>query len=343
MKRFHVYGIGNALVDIDFEVCSSTLERLNIAKGVMTLIDEQTHHRLLEELDGIKHLKTCGGSAANTVYTMQQLGAQTYYSCKVGNDESGDFFFNDLLSQGIQTNLKDLPREGITGKCIVLVTPDADRTMNTFLGATSEFSKTQISEEALKDAEYLYIEGYLVPSPTGREAAITARQLAYKHNIKTAMSLSDPNMVTYFKNGLLEIIDTQVDILFCNEHEALLFTESENLIVAKEVLKKYARTFVITMGGDGSLIFDGKNFLKVPAYKVKVVDTVGAGDVFAGTFLYAISHGYNYFDAGDLANYAASKVVTKFGARLNKEEIDDVQAIVARKYEKLEVRTEEPS
>src|SRR5438552_2530439 len=99
MKRFHVYGIGNALLDIDFEVCNSTLERLNIAKGVMTLIDEDTHHRLLEELDGIKHLKMCGGSAANTVYTMQQLGANTFYSCKVGDDASGDYFCEDLMKQ----------------------------------------------------------------------------------------------------------------------------------------------------------------------------------------------------------------------------------------------------
>lgn len=123
MKDFHVYGIGNALVDIDFEVSVHTLERLNIQKGLMTLIDEATHHKLLEELDGIKHLKACGGSAANTIYTLQQLGGKSFYSCKIGNDEAGAFFYRDMVLHGIQTNLHETHRDGITGKCIVLVTP----------------------------------------------------------------------------------------------------------------------------------------------------------------------------------------------------------------------------
>lgn len=330
MKQFHVYGIGNALVDIDFEVNTNTIERLNIAKGVMTLIDEAAHHRLLEELDGVKHLKACGGSAANTLFTLQQLGAKTFYSCKVGSDEAGDFFYRDLVLHGIQTNLHESLREGVTGKCIVLVTPDADRTMNTFLGVTSKFSKAELSETALKNAEYLYIEGYLVASPPGCEAAITAREMAEHHHIKTALSLSDPNMVTYFKDGLSAIIGKQVDILFCNEREALLFTEADNLSYAKEALKKYAKTFVITLGGEGALVYNGREFSYIPAYKVKVLDTVGAGDVFAGAFLYGITHGYGYFEASELASFAASKVVTKFGPRLNQKEIDDVRDIAVK-------------
>lgn len=325
MKQFQVYGIGNALVDIDIEIDGSTLEKFNIAKGVMTLIDEETHHRLLKELQGIEHLKACGGSAANTLFTMQQMGAKTFYSCKIGADDAGDFFYRDLILHGIGTNLQDTVRDGVTGKCIVLVTPDADRTMNTFLGATAQFSKEQLSENALKNAEYLYIEGYLVAQPNACEAAVIARELAHKHQTKTALSLSDPNMVTYFKNGLVDIIGGKVDILFCNEREALLFTETSDLAGAKEKLKDYARTFIITMGGAGATIYNGREFLHVPAYKVSVVDTVGAGDVFAGVFLYGITHGYSYFDAADLANYAASKVVAKFGPRLSLEEINAVR------------------
>ena len=141
MKNYHVYGIGNALLDLDFEVSEETLERLKIDKGLMTLIDEDRHHYLLEELDGIKHLKTCGGSAANTIFTLQQMGAKTFYSCKIGDDEAVDFFYTDLLAQAVKTNLHENAREWLTGKCIVLVTPDADRTMNTYLGATDHFSK----------------------------------------------------------------------------------------------------------------------------------------------------------------------------------------------------------
>lgn len=330
MKKFHVYAIGNALLDIDFEVGQSTLDRLKIDKGVMTLIDEQTHHRLLEELDGIKHLRACGGSAANTIFTLQQLGAKTFYSCKVGHDEAGDFFYRNLILNGIQTNLSEQKRSGITGKCIVLVTPDADRTMNTFLGTTFEFSKEQLSENALLNAEYLYIEGYLVASPSACEAAIMARELAVKHNIKTAISLSDPNMVTYFRDGLCAIMGEKVDMLFCNESEALLFTQTENLDEAKEILKNYASCFAITLGGKGSLIYNGHKFSHILPYQVNVVDTVGAGDIFAGTFLYGICHGFNHFEAGDFANLAAAKTVAKFGPRLDQQEISEVKEVIVK-------------
>lgn len=330
MKQYHVYAIGNAMVDIDFEISLQTIERLKLAKGLMTLIDEETHHRLLEELDGVKHLKSCGGSAANTIITLQQLGAKTFYSCKVGNDASGDFYYKDLVTNGINTNLDVTKHEGITGKCIVLVTPDADRTMNTYLGISSQFSKYELSEEHLKNSDYLYIEGYLVAAPLGLEASITARKMAEKHHVKTAMSLSDPNMTTYFKDGLCEIIGNQVDILFCNEPEALIFTGKNSLSDAQEALKQYAKTFVITRGGEGASIFDGDRFSHVSAHPVKVLDTVGAGDVFAGAFLYGITQGYSYEEAGRLASLSASKVVTKFGPRLNLEEIRDVKNAIGR-------------
>ena len=334
MKKYHVYGIGNALVDLDFEVNDATIERLKIDKGVMTLIDDERHHFLLEELDGIKHLKACGGSVANTLSTLQRMGAKTFYSCKIGSDAAGDFFFRDILAQGIHTNLHDSVREGETGKCIVLVTPDADRTMNTFLGATANFSKDQLSEDAIAQSEYLYIEGYLVASPTGREAAILARKMAEAHKVKTAISLSDPNMVTYFHDGLCEIIGTQVDLLFCNYDEAMLFTKAENLEQAKEGLKKYARSFVITVGADGAVVYNGSEYMHVPPYEaMEVIDTLGAGDVFAGVFLYGVAHGYDYYRAADLANYAAAKVVAKFGPRLDEDEIRDVQAVNVKERE----------
>ncbi|MES2217815.1 MAG: adenosine kinase [Pseudomonadota bacterium] len=328
MKQFQIYGIGNALLDIDFEVSDATLERLEIAKGVMTLIDEELHHRLLEELDGVKHINECGGSAANTLVTAQQLGAKTFYSCKVGNDEAGDFFYRNLILRGVHTNLHEGIRDGVTGKCIVLVTPDADRTMNTFLGTTSTFSINQLSESALKNSEYLYIEGYLVASPSACEAAIRAHELANQYQIKTALTLSDPNMVKYFREGLCAIIGDQVDLLFANEQEAKLFTGSDDLEEIKVLLKQYARTFVITLGGDGALLYNGNEYIKVGAYPATVVDTVGAGDIFAGTFLYAITQNYSYFEAAKLASLAAARVVEKFGPRLTDSDIMEVRQLM---------------
>lgn len=325
MKKYHVCGIGNALVDLDFEVSDESLKRLKIDKGVMTLIDEERHHYLLEELDGVKHLKAGGGSAANTLFAMQQMGAKTFYSCKIGDDETGHFFHRDLVLQGIDTNLDETKRDGVTGKCIVLVTPDADRTMNTFLGATATFSKAQLSETAIAQAEYLYIEGYLVAAPLACEASILAHEMARKHGTKVALSLSDPNMVTYFRDGLHAIIRDRVDLLFCNEEEARLFTESTTLDAAVDRLKRFTNTFVITLGGKGVFVFDGNKAHTLPAYPTKVIDTVGAGDVFAGIFLYGITHGYSFAHAADLANFAAAKVVAKFGPRLNKTEMDEVK------------------
>ncbi len=328
MKQFQVYGIGNALLDIDFEVSEETIKRMQITKGAMTLIDEATHHRLLEELDGIKHLKACGGSAANTLFTLQQLGAKTFYSCKVGADESGDFFYRNLLKQGIHTNLHESERTGVTGKCIVLVTPDADRTMNTFLGVTYEFSTQELSETALMNAEYLYIEGYLVASPTASVAAIEAVKMARKHHVKTALTLSDPNMVRYFRDGLNALLSEPVDLLFCNEDEALLFADTTDMNVAKEYLKRYAKNFVITLGGQGAVIFNGKDYLHINAHKTIVVDTVGAGDVFAGAYIYGLTFGFNHLEAGNLASFAASKVVAKFGPRLDEAEIAEVAQLL---------------
>jgi sugar/nucleoside kinase (ribokinase family) len=328
MKQFQVYGIGNALLDIDFEVSEETIKRMQITKGVMTLIDETTHHRLLEELDGIKHLKACGGSAANTLFTLQQLGAKTFYSCKVGADESGDFFYRNLIKQGIHTNLHESARTGVTGKCIVLVTPDADRTMNTFLGVTYEFSTKELSETALMNAEYLYIEGYLIASPTASIAAIEAVKMARKHHVKTALTLSDPNMVRYFRDGLNALLSEPVDLLFCNEDEALLFADTTDINAAKEYLKHYAKNFVITLGGQGAVIFNGHDYLHINAYKTTVVDTVGAGDVFAGAYIYGITAGFSHLEAGNLASFAASKVVAKFGPRLDEAEIAEVALLL---------------
>jgi sugar/nucleoside kinase (ribokinase family) len=333
MKQFHIYGIGNALLDIDFEVNDATLARLQIDKGVTTLIDEDMHHRLLEELDGVKHIMECGGSAANTLVTAQQLGAKTFYSCKVGQDEAGDFFYRNLILRGVHTNLHECVRDGVTGKCIVLVTPDADRTMNTFLGTTSTFSIAQLSESALKNSEFLYIEGYLVASPSACEAAIRAREIAKQHQVKTAITLSDPNMVKYFREGLCAIIGDKVDLLFANEQEAKLFTGSEDLEEIKILLKQYAHTFVITLGEDGALIYNGKEYIKISACPAKVVDTVGAGDIFAGTFLFALTENYSYYEAGRLASLAAARVVEKFGPRLTDNDIMDVRQMLKAEVE----------
>ncbi|WP_353932664.1 adenosine kinase [Okeanomitos corallinicola TIOX110] len=321
-KKYDVYGVGNALVDIEYQVSPELLQKLNIDKGVMTLLDEESQNHVLENLKTLNCHKSCGGSAANTIVAISQFGGRSFYSCKVANDEFGDFYIKDLLNCQVDTNLKDADlQSGITGKCLVLVTPDADRTMNTFLGITGEFSTNELVPEAIADSEYLYIEGYLVTSPTGKDAAIKAREIAKNAGVKTTFTLSDYNMVKFFKDGLLDIIGSGLDFIFANESEALGLAETEDFQVAVDKLKILSKGFAITRGPKGSVVFDGEKLIEIAAPQVKAVDTVGAGDMYAGAFLYGVTHGMNYEAAGKLASQAASQIVTTYGPRLKTEEL----------------------
>lgn len=326
-KKYDVYGIGNALVDMEFEVTADFLVKAGIEKGLMTLVDEFRQTEIITTLHGVQHKRTCGGSAANTMIGISQFGGKSFYSCKVASDETGDFYFKDLMDNGVDTNLSSSSLEpGVTGKCIVLITPDADRTMNTFLGITQTLSTKELIEENIKNSHYVYIEGYLVASPTGKEAAIKARKVAEINQVKTALTFSDVNMVSYFKDGLNEMLGEGVDLLFCNEAEAYAFTKTNNVEDASKLLKKIAKTFCITLGAKGAFIFDGEKEIYVVTTPVQAIDTNGAGDLFAGAFLYAINAGISYVEAARLGCMASSLLVTQFGARLNKQQALEVKS-----------------
>ncbi len=326
MKQYDIYGIGAALVDTEIEVTDNDLNTYNIEKGVMTLVDESRQTELMSHLSDhlIASKRASGGSAANTIIGASYFGANTFYSCKVANDHNGEFYLNDMKNAGVSTTISHTDFEGITGKCLVMITPDAERTMNTYLGISETVSVEQLDEQALKDSHYAYIEGYLVTSETGRAAAIELRKLAEKHNVKTAFTLSDPAMVQFFGDGLKEMIGDRVNLLFCNQEEALGFTQTDTLEDAITALKTYADEFAITLGGDGALVFDGENIITIAPNSVKAIDSNGAGDMFAGAFLYAITNGHNHQQAGDLASAASAQVVSQYGPRLRPEQHKDI-------------------
>lgn len=317
MKKYDVYGIGNALVDLELKVNDQFLYDHKVQKGLMTLVDEDTQFRLIGAIDEQKAERKSGGSAANTVIAVSQFGGNSFYSCKVANDEFGDFYLKDMNDAGVKTNLDNTEREeGITGKCLVMITPDADRTMNTFLGATTNLSTAEVDEYAIKDAQYVYLEGYLTASPTGLEAMKLAKKIAEDNGVKTSITLSDPSIVQAFRDKFVDVIGASVDLLFCNEEEAMAFTETDSVLDAREALKKDARQFVITQGENGAMIYDGDTFIDIEPYNTKALDTNGAGDMFAGAFLYGITNGMPMAAAGKLASLAASKVVSQYGPRL---------------------------
>ena len=316
MAKYDVYGIGNALVDMEYEVEATDLEALGIEKGVMTLVDEECQSRMMDHLAAHPHQRGSGGSAANSMIAVRQFGGNSFYSCKVAGDDLGHFYMKDLLDGGVDTNHHTEKEPGHTGRCVVLVTPDSDRTLCTFLGISGGLSTKELVEDALRDSAYFYMEGYLVTSDTARQACIAAKRLAEAGEVKTAISLSDPNMVRHFKVGLLEMIGSGVDLLFANEDEARDMAGAADLSGAVAYLKTVSQEFVITRGSRGALVWDGRTLIDIDPVQVEAVDTVGAGDMFAGAFLYGRGRGWDHRRAGALASAASAELVTRLGPRM---------------------------
>jgi sugar/nucleoside kinase (ribokinase family) len=317
MTRYDVYALGNALLDVECEVQPEVLVELGIDKGVMTLLDEASQNKILERLGNCATKRTCGGSGANTIVAVSQFGGKAFYSCKVANDEPGGYYLKDLVDAGVDTNLKSHPPEpGITGKCLVFVTPDADRTMNTFLGISSGLSALELVPDVIADSAYTYIEGYLVTGENSKQAAIKAREIAVSAGKKVALTLSDQNMTKFFKQGLLDMLGDGVDLLFANESEAFELADTQDVAEAIKYLKTISKTFALTLGAKGSLIFDGQTLIEIAPFPVNAIDTVGAGDMYAGGVLYGITNGMDWATAGRLGSQASAKLVTIPGARM---------------------------
>lgn len=318
--HYHIYAIGNALVDTEVQVQDSFLSDMGITKGLMTLVDQEQQNALLEALrcQAPPQERASGGSAANSVIAASYFGARCFFSCRVADDETGLFYVNDMQAAGIDTNMIGQQRpEGISGTCVVMVTPDAERTMYTYLGIAEEVSVSDLNEAAIKASDYVYIEGYLVTSDTARAAAKRLRQIARDNGTKVSLTFSDPAMAQFFREGLKDVIGDGVDLLFCNEEEALQFTETEQLDDALEGLKQYSEQVVITRGPHGAIAWDGKQRHQFDGIRVDAIDTTGAGDLFAGAFLYALSQGKGFAEAGPFACRSAAEVVKDFGPRLS--------------------------
>ena len=328
MKKTNIYAVGAALVDTEVRVSDAFLQDHSIDKAVMTLVEQSRQTELVNALNscGASLHRQSGGSACNTAVAASYFGATACFGGKVANDGDGELFANDLEQANI-TFYSAKSEIGVTGKCLVMVTDDAERTMNTYLGVSDSFSEAEINHNALMSSEWFYIEGYLQTDDNRTAVVKTAVEKAKQEGVKVALSLSDPFVAQLFADNLKSIIGDGVDLIFCNKDEAQAFTEAESLDSAAEKLKAYAKTFAITDGSNGALVFDGQALFHAPAVKATAIDTNGAGDMFAGAFLYAISAGKDYQSAAKLANKAAAMVVERFGPRL---EAADFKKLTAR-------------
>lgn len=323
MKKYSVFGLGNAIVDMEIKVGEEFLQRMGLRKGMMELIDGQRQRQLEELVGEIPSQRSCGGSAGNSIMAMSQLGAKAFFCGKVASDERGDFFLDDLKRQGVDSSCHKRG-DGDSGVCMVFITPDADRTMNTYLGVNEGLAPEDIAWEALEESEYLYIEGYMVSCVGSHKAALESIKFARKSGIKVALTFSDLAMVKFFYDGLSELLDEGVDLLFCNGDEALEFTGSNSVEEAVSALSSKVSMMAVTLGEKGAAIWDGSELNYVDTKKVVPVDSNGAGDMFAGCFLYGLYRGWDCARAGDLACSAATTLVTSYGARMKTEQIQEI-------------------
>lgn len=320
--NYDIYGVGAALLDTEVLVSDKFLASNNISKGVMTLVEENHQNKLIRDLitQNIKLHKKCGGSVCNSLVAATNFGAKTFFSGKVGDDLDGRIFVDDLMASGVTFQGVSSCRSGATGRCLVLVTQDAERTMHTYLGVSDSLGDKEIDARALQKSSWLYLEGYLVTNLSRVTMLIDLLSIAKRDKVKIAVSLSDPFIASIYRNSLAKILATGVDLIFCNKHEALSFTETKSIEHAFEVLKGYASNLVITDGSNGSISYDGSQITESRGIKVDALDTTGAGDMFAGSFLYAINSGRSFSWAAEFSNYCASEVVKKMGPRLEEPE-----------------------
>ena len=328
---YHLYAIGNALVDTEYEVSDAQLQAAGVEKRHMTLIDAARRTELLKHVLSVASHRTGGGSAGNTVVALAQFGGKAFYSCRVADDELGDFYTKDLLSHGVATNLTHTKApSGQTGSCMVMVTPDAERSMSTFLGATADIDETALHPHDIVKAQVYYMEGYLAASPTGLAAAVKGRAIAKAAGVKLATTLSDMSMINFCRTGLDAMVGNDLDFLFCNEEEAQVWCGSKDMATMCQQLGRQAHTVCLTRSAKGCLVIEAGQITEVPAAQVKAIDTNGAGDMFAGAFLYAVTHGFSHAQSAWLANQAAGQVVSQYGNRLSQDQMDALKSRFAK-------------
>ena len=315
-SRYDVYGVGNSLVDIQVLVEDAVLEKLKFPKGIMTLVDEPTQTNVLTAIKGARISRCAGGSAANTIAGLVEFGGVGAYAGKTGRDELGEFWLEDMRKLGVKI---EVPQStGQTGACVVLITDDAQRTMLTHLGTSATLAPSDISEDEIRKAKYVYIEGYLFAGDTTKAAAMKAIELAKKNGVKVAFTVSDPFLINLHRELFWELIAGPVDLLFCNLEEARSLTGATDPVDCAQQIHQHASDVALTLGADGSLLMNQGKTIPIEGVKCKAIDTTGAGDMYAAGILYGITNGLSWKQAGHLASHAASRVVSQMGARLEK-------------------------
>ena len=328
MKKYDVFGIGSALMDLLIEIEPKELLEIDLKHGEMHLIDEEKSKKILEKLKKYNVKIAPGGSSANTLVDIARLGGKVVFCGKVGRDSHGDIYEQKLKDHNIKSNISQGSLK--TGHAITFITPDSQRTFATHLGATLELKKEDIFAEDIKASKILHIEGYQLEDKNLREAAIHAMDIAKKNNVKISIDLSDPALVKRNIGHIRPLVKKYAGIVFANEEEAREFTGQEPE-KALDSIAEFCGTVIIKRGKKGSLIKHNGKVYQIPCVKAKAIDTTGAGDAYAAGILYSLANNYDIKIAGEIGSLIASKVVEKIGARLDEVPYKEIEKIKNKK------------
>ena len=315
MQKFDVYGVCNPLVDLLSHVPDSFLKKLGIQKNVMHLVTREQQQELLLALadENISLEVTAGGSGANSMIGISQLGGRSAFSGKIGRDEHGKLYREKLEALGVCDCLAE--GEGATGSSLILVSEDGARTMNTFLGMSQELMNPDIDPDVIQSSKYLYLTGYLWDTESQKKAVLNALDEAKKREVKVALSLSDPFCVTRHKEDFINLLKGYASMVFCNQEEAFTLLDTEITQQAAETLSDWTETAALTIGAYGALISHQGETCYIDPLPVRVEDTTGAGDAFAAGFLYGMTHDLSPLDSGRIGATLAAAVIGQTGPR----------------------------
>ena len=310
----HVVGIGNAIVDVLAPTDDAFLDAHGLAKGTMTLIDSGQAQALYDAMG--PGIEMSGGSAANTMAGLASLGGYGAFFGKVRDDPLGEVFRHDIDAAGIAYYTQPSRAGAATARCLVLVTPDAQRTMGTFLGASIEFGPEDVDEDVVGQAQVTYLEGYLFDPPRAKEAFRKAAWVAHAAGRKVALTLSDPFCVERHRDEFRDLVDGHIDILFANEAEIVSLYEASGFDDALQHVRGMCEVAALTRSDKGALIVSGDEVHVVDAEPVaEIVDTTGAGDLYAAGFLYGLTHDRGLAESGRIGAIAAAEIIGHMGAR----------------------------
>lgn len=308
-----VLTIGNALVDVLSHETDEFLEAHGLVKGSMTLIDTARADQLYAAMG--PGIEASGGSAANTISGIASFGGKAAYIGRVFDDQLGTVFAHDMRSSGVVFRSAPAVEGPPTGRCLIVVTPDAQRTMNTYLGSSEFFGPEHVDSELIAAAQVTFLEGYLFDRPEAKEAYWKASEVAHDAGRRVALTLSDTFCVERHREAWRDLVANQVDILFANEHEALALYEVDSFEEALAAARADVEIAAVTRGPAGSVVARGDDLVDVEAHPVEVVDTTGAGDLYAAGFLFGFTHDRTLAECGQLGSIAASAVLGHLGPR----------------------------